>query len=369
MKRIVTLVLAMVMLLSLAAGCGKAPEDTDMPDMVATATDAPSPTPTATPEPTEEPTPTPEPAPEFINPLTGEAATEEIATQRPVAVMINNVPDAQPLHGISQASVIYEMPVEGWLTRMIALFQDYAELDVVGSVRSARPCFVEVVDSYDAIYFHAGGSDDGMNLLWSLDVNNVNATEYDGVYFYRDSWRMNNLGTEHSLMTTGEMILKAIERMEYRTEQNEGYEQTMVFAEDGTPADGEDGSHFTVWYSENFKTSEFTYDEDAGAYAMHQWGEDLYDANTDEQVFFENVIIIVTTIYPYDGAAHQYVDFESGGEGYFFSGGKYIPITWEKPEEGAPFEYRDENGELVTFGVGSTFVCVTSDETSVIEIG
>ena len=63
------------------------------------------------------------------------------------------------------------------------------------------------------------------------------------------------------------------------------------------------------------------------------------------------------------------MDFESGGEGYYFSGGKYIPITWEKPEAGAPFAYRTMDGEPVTFGRGSTFVCVTSDETSVIEIG
>lgn len=368
MKRIVILTLVMAMLLCIAAGCGKKPDDEmDMPEVIAADTaETPSPTPEATPSPTPEATPE---VPAFVNPLTGEPVDEDISANRPVAIMINNVQSAQPTHGLSQASVIYEMPVEGWTTRMIALFQEYAELDVVGSVRSARPCFVEVADAYDALYFHAGGSDDGMNLIWEYGVNNVSATEYDGVYFYRDSWRSDALGYEHSMMTTGELLVKAIERMEYSTEHDADYAQTMVFAEDGTPADGEDGEHFTVWYSEDFKSSEFTYDAEAGAYGMHQWGEDLYDANTDEQIFFENVIIIVTTIYPYDDAAHQYVDFESGGEGYFFSGGKYIPITWEKPEVGAPFEYRDENGELVTFGVGSTFVCVTSDETSVIEIG
>ena len=234
MKRIVILTLVMAMLLCIAAGCGKKPDEMDMPEVIAADTaETPSPTPEATPSPTPEATPE---ASAFVNPLTGEPVDEDISANRPVAIMINNVQSAQPTHGLSQASVIYEMPVEGWTTRMIALFQEYAELDVVGSVRSARPCFVEVADAYDALYFHAGGSDDGMNLIWEYGVNNVSATEYDGVYFYRDSWRSDALGYEHSMMTTGELLVKAIERMEYSTEHDADYAQTMVFAESISPS-------------------------------------------------------------------------------------------------------------------------------------
>ncbi len=367
MKRIFAMLLVVAAVLGLAA-CKEPQEEAGLPSVV-TGSPAPSASPTATPKATEEPSASPA-ADGFVNPLTGEPVDEDLSTKRPVAIMVNNYESSQPLHGILDADILYEMPSEGWTTRWICLYQDYEDLGVVGSVRSARPCYVEMADAHDAIYFHAGGSDDGVNAIYSYGIDNVDATAYDGVYFYRDAWRRDNIGYEHSMMTKGEMIQKAIENLEFDTEHDSDYENTMLFAEDGTPANGEDGSTLTVWYSEDFKYSHFTYDEAAGGYSMYQWGYDLYDANGDAEdlVYFENVVVIVTTIYAYDDAAHQYVDFESGGEGYYFSGGKYIPIQWSR-EEGEQIEYTDMDGNPLTFGVGSTFVCVTSDETSIIEIG
>ena len=41
-------------------------------------------------------------------------------------------------NGISYASVIYEAPVEGRITRLMALFEDYDDLTTIGPVRSSR---------------------------------------------------------------------------------------------------------------------------------------------------------------------------------------------------------------------------------------
>ena len=70
--------------------------------------------------------------------LTGEWVDPAVNEQRPVAVMINNIGEAMPQSGIGQADVIYEMIVEGGITRLMAVFSDYSGLEKIGPVRSAR---------------------------------------------------------------------------------------------------------------------------------------------------------------------------------------------------------------------------------------
>ncbi|MDE7062495.1 MAG: DUF3048 domain-containing protein, partial [Lachnospiraceae bacterium] len=49
--------------------------------------------------------------------LSGEWIDEELAAQKPVAIMIGNTNDALPQYGLSQADVMYEAPAEGGITR------------------------------------------------------------------------------------------------------------------------------------------------------------------------------------------------------------------------------------------------------------
>ena len=127
MKRSI-LVLALSMLL--LAGCGGPP-----------AAETTGPEPTTAPVQTTEPTPTPEPTPElkYVNPLTGEPTAEDLSGKRPIAIMLNNLKAALPQHGVSQADIIYEIPAEGGITRMLAVFQSVDGVGAIGSGRSARP--------------------------------------------------------------------------------------------------------------------------------------------------------------------------------------------------------------------------------------
>ena len=73
-----------------------------------------------------------------VNPLTGEPMDEALAAQRPVSCMIGNTTDAMPQYGTSAADVLIEAPAEGGLTRLMTLYQDYANLPSIMSVRSCR---------------------------------------------------------------------------------------------------------------------------------------------------------------------------------------------------------------------------------------
>ena len=124
----------------------------------------PEPTEEVTPEPTamaaEEPEPTEDPIPDgyVVSYLTGEYVPEAIGRRRPVAVMLNNLRPACPQAGIANAGVVYEAPVEGGITRLMGVFEDYDNLEKIGSVRSCRDYYIFYASGFDAIYTHYGQS-------------------------------------------------------------------------------------------------------------------------------------------------------------------------------------------------------------------
>lgn len=58
------------------------------------------------------------------NPLTGEETEKDISGNCPVAVMLNNIKQALPQSGNSKADFFFEIPEEGGITRIMALYQD-----------------------------------------------------------------------------------------------------------------------------------------------------------------------------------------------------------------------------------------------------
>ena len=89
---------------------------------------------------------------------TGEWIDEKLAYNRPVAVMTENTHVTLPQYGLSNADVIYECPVEGGITRLMAIYQDFVKLEKVGNVRSCRLYYVYFAKEFQAVYFHAGES-------------------------------------------------------------------------------------------------------------------------------------------------------------------------------------------------------------------
>ena len=70
--------------------------------------------------------------------LTGKQVDEAIGRQRPLAVMFNNIEAGCPQTGISRADVVYECPVEGRITRLMGIIENWHDLEKIGSIRSCR---------------------------------------------------------------------------------------------------------------------------------------------------------------------------------------------------------------------------------------
>jgi len=70
--------------------------------------------------------------------LTNEWVDADVAATRPIAVMIPNEAAAIPQYSLSEASILYEANVENRMTRMMAVYEGWEDLDKIGNIRSMR---------------------------------------------------------------------------------------------------------------------------------------------------------------------------------------------------------------------------------------
>ena len=305
----------------------------------------------------------PDPEPVFTNPLTGEQTPTDRSADRPVAIMLNNLKKALPQLGISQADLIYELPAEGGITRMMAVFQSLDGVGNLGSVRSARPYYVELAAGLDAIYIHAGGSDGAYATIKKLSVSNIDGVNgpYGGTMFWRDAARRKNAGYEHSLLTSTErvqaLLSGALSKM--RQTHEAGYVLPLTFTADATPTAGASANTITLRWS-NYKTGVFRYDAATDTYLVEEYGAPYMDGNTNTQVAVTNVLIIHTAVkdIPGDKDGRKDILLTGSGTGYFACGGKYIPIRWEKASGSAPLCYYTADGQPLSLGVGASYINV-----------
>ena len=350
MKRLASLVAAGAMLLTLCA---------------CSAQSDPSSSPSTEPTPTLEPTSTPL---LYTNPLTGEATDTDLSGQKPVTVVLNNIRAAMPQQGNSTADIIYEAVAEGGITRMLAVYQDPADLTTIGSVRSARDCFLDLALGHDGVFVHAGGSHyvyDTLAQLGVNDVDGVKGTNASGI-FYRDPNRTPGVSyaLEHTLMADGETLVKNLTDKGILGPHSEGYQYEMDFTADGTPTDGDNANTVTVSFS-GYKTTTFRYDADQKVYLVEQYDEPFRDGNNNTQISTTNLLVLKTDYSFMDDGYYSDVKLTSGS-GYFACGGKIIPITWEKGDHYDQLRYYTQDGQTLTLGVGKSFVCIIPTNQSVV---
>lgn len=361
MKKRRRLLLCLTLLLLLAS-CGKQEESPPTP------TTTPTPSVNVTPIPSDAPDPSSE-ATGPLNPLTGlPMESEDEVSARPVAIMLNNLKQALPQQGQSQADIIYECLEEGGITRMMGVYQSVKGVDMVGSIRSARSYYLQLALGHDAIFIHAGGSDvagveDAYGKIKEWGVTALDgvrgpymSTKVEGGLMWRDPARKKNNGTVHSVVTTGVMMEKVLPTLDIRHEHKEGWTYEMAFADDGTPADGVDAGTVKAVYS-SYKSGVFTYDPASKLYFVEEYGKPYIDGNSGEQVGVTNVVVLKAYRgYTGDSYGHVTIDLASGGTGYFACGGKLIDLLWTKDYPSGQFHYTDLDGDPIVFGRGKTYV-------------
>ena len=347
MKKLLALVLALILALSLCAcGGSEAP--------VETTTEATTEAPT-----TEAPTTTEEVI-LYAHPLTG-VLSEELWTGGATAVSLNNHKQAMPQYGVNQADIVYEFECEGGITRRLGIFSDLSKVQTVGPVRSARTYFSNVAVTYKAPLFHCGGSTYASRGQYDSSGDTIANWQHvdefsNGGYFFRDKDRYNYQGYawEHCLFTTGEKMAAAVEARGYSVVNPEGSDYGLTFAEVPTWT-GDKAEVINITFRGK-KTTTANYNFATGKYEISQYGSVGVDGNTGDVFATRNVLILNADQSKI--GEHSFYDLIGSGTGYLACNGKVTPITWHREVFRTNFTYTLADGTPADLGIGTSYIAV-----------
>lgn len=301
--------------------------------------------------------------------LTGKYIKEADAKRRPYAVMINNIQDAIPQSGISKASIIYESPVEGSITRMMALFEKPEKVNKaapgndskIGSVRSCRIYYAFMALEWDAIYCHFGQSKYAKKFLHSGKIDVINSWKGQNAYY-----RTSDKPAPHNCYADGQKLLNQRKKLKYRKNHKDDFVGVFKFAPIDKPfeiTEGEDASKKVV-VGYNYNNATYKYNADKKLYYRYQYGNKHIDAaNHNKQLSCTNIVIqyVKTVLYP-DGKSLKMTQ-NGEGKGWYVTHGKAMKITWKKAKrKSGQTKYYDENGQEITLNNGKTFVQIVQRE-------
>lgn len=290
--------------------------------------------------------------------------------RRITAVMVNNIARSRPTRGLTDAKVIYEIKVEGGITRMMALYEDYETMPTVGGVRSARDQFLQLLLPFWGFLVHDGpaGSHPVNWMMDEFDYREFSLQPNSGVSFRLDRPGM---ASEFTLYTDGEHIANAIKNT--GADDFRQYSSTMFNFVPYTqpPRQPEAGAaeEVAVIHSTSYR-SFFQYNAGEGRYAMSQFNssngkvENTVDENNNQQLAFDNVLVLFAPMREYDNSPLIKVDYSNGGGGYYFSQGRYEPIVWRKGAANRPLmlERADKSGNPVVLNTGTSYIAIVDDK-------
>ncbi len=274
-----------------------------------------------------------------------------------LAVMVDNYTSARPQSGIQHADVVFEQPVEAYITRWVVVFQCHGAAEV-GDIRSARNMDVSLLAQLShPIYVHAGGIPPvESNLNNSPNLINVNFLGYPAItdhppgrYAPYDTYAStSSLWGLYPKDTTPPSPLFG-----YSTRVPSGAPATSVHVPISGTSD-------ITW----------TYDPQAKQYLLSYSGVPATTAS-GQQIAASNVVVQVIQIFrgPWaeDAAGTLEVQAKLTGSGPLevFRNGVEVAGQWERTAREYPTQLLDSKGQAIKLQPGLTWVELTPSTTQV----
>jgi hypothetical protein len=312
----------------------------------------------------EEPVEEEEVAPEGMvrSELTNEWISEELADQRPIAVMVDNELYALPHYSLTQADVVYEMMnslENGRITRLMALFKDWKDIEQIGSIRSTRTTNVMLAAEWNAILCHDGGPFYIDSYLSDPSIDHI-----DGSFARIDNGKSREY-TEY--VTKGEVETR-LKNNNISETYNEYYQGPhFTFASEKEPVELTDDKDAVT--AENValpfphNKSCLTYKEEDGLYYYSEYGDPHLDpANDNAQLCFKNVILQDCSYVELDENGYLTYNCIGTGDGYYLTNGQAVPITWEKEAMASPTHFYDADGNDIVLNTGKTYIALVPSD-------
>ena len=275
--------------------------------------------------------------------------------RRPVAVMLSSDAITRPLSGISQADIVFEMPVTpGGVTRLMAVYQ-CEEPKEIGSIRSAREDFIPLAAGINALYAHWGGEKGALKKLDGHIMDNIDAMVYETVYFYRKK------GTPqpHNGFTSFEKLKNGSKDLKYNLDNKFiGYPHSD---KNDTKNILNIADSISINYPRPFNV-EWRYNLDSKTYKRFRDSQSENDKNNDSQVA-ASVVAVIKTTSTFTSKDYLTVTTTGEGDAIIYQGGIKISGKWSKDPSklDSKLLFYDNEGKEIEFTPGKIWVEIVTD--------
>lgn len=275
-------------------------------------------------------------------PLTGLSTDGVDATAAPVLIVkIDNTASSRPQSGLAGADVVFDVLVEGGVSRFLAVYQSNIP-DEIGPVRSAREVDPKLIEPFGALFAYSGGQDFVVTRLRSV-ATDVGFPRLGEAAYYRSADRP----------APYDVILRTADVVET---ESLGLPTALLF---GDLPDGADVPATEI--SLNLSNlNEVGYVYANGSYERSVGGEPHLD-ETDERITAMNVAVVFVDQLPTgrtDSAGSPVPDYDVVGSGSaaIFRDGRVIEGTWQRATTADLFAFVDQDGNQISLAPGTTWI-------------
>jgi hypothetical protein len=280
-------------------------------------------------------------ATQLRSPFTG----ERVASLGPVlAVKIDNIVLARPQTGLTKADIVYVLPVEGGLSRFMAIFSSHFPR-VIGPVRSAREDDLELLRQFDRPAFaYSGAQPQLLPVVEHARTVDLYAGRVGG--YYRDYNRI----APYNLYADTEQLLDEAKRASTAHD--------IGFRFGPAPPGGRPRASASVSYSA--ASFSFTWSGRKGRWLV--WMDGARAATSEgPQLSAATVVIQHTTVrtsrfLEWGNLRPPYAESTGSGTALVLRDGMAYHARWSRPDRRAGTTFTTLTGKPMTFARGPVWV-------------
>ncbi len=376
-KKLISMLAIAAMSVSLIAGCGnntgnENPSGSDFEGSPIVVVDEEGDTTTPTPD-AQETSEVEIPEGCYLSELTGLPISNDLKDQRPIAVMVDCEKESLPNYEIAECDIVYELmnsTANDRVTRLMCVRKDWGNIQQMGNIRSTRPTNISLAGEYNAILVHDGGPVYINDFIAKPYCNHLSAgfsrVELGRADFYEEfigagelESRIKAAGFSSTYNTYAPMRDTHFLFRPYGTD--------MTLTEMGY-SNATNATNVSIPTFKHTQSS-LKYNESTGTYDFYLYGMLQKDAEDDEVVSFENVILQCADYYVYD--EHGYLIYlyynQTDTQGYYITNGQAIKVTWTKAVSNEKLDYEitkfyDENGDEIQINPGKTYIALVPQD-------
>ncbi len=306
---------------------------------------------------------------ERMSPLTGKEIPPELWLNRPKRVLafkIDNNLNARPQSGLQEADSVFEILVEGGMTRFLAFFLDNTS-KYLGPVRSARPTDPTVIRPYDGTLVVSGATAGLIPSIIELGVPVLEEVSAPAMF------RIGSRKAPHNLYADTELVREIIDSKGFKFLQP-GPQPLYSFGlnqnnwSEGANKITIQYSEFTtvIWKINGDRYSRFIIDGYSSENEAVAHNFISQDGNYTDILSSETIVVIQGALYKDTATTLPSILTVGIGDLFIFNDGKYVQGTWRRTDISDSFEFFDINQEPIEVPPSSQWIHVVPNEGKIV---